>query len=523
MVTLYASYGPSHIYFGFEIALMAMIYEFWKAPGKDIYSTWGTWLVVISLMFSPWLFNPQSLQRSTLYSSWTEWTQWLYGRGNLSVGKGSWHNWAFERLQAKRNSALPLKAQLMLRNTLGKLVVLVACTEGLHLTLPAPQPTLSYSFLWRSYFVWHLFFLFRACFVVLSGSIYVALIIRTFEAAMLRAGRVRLLPLYTTAIMICAYGSMAALLLLFEYGSFDGFNDLGSRENVWKLMLAGCTFQAGVVQVLGALSDAYRYEAKFSMSLVGDLRSVNEERLIRSLAKHLRGVHAADITLVAKTSELQQDDACNLATNFTTKWLSPEKRFKENLFARLGAGSVSVTEVTVTVATERVPVAKATIVRLQNHDAKTLSAVLADSLGDGTVIQKLSKITHSEAVLNMGCRSRVLMYAQFWQRMVDQTITLVIFVTLLMLSTLPILQLQTKILFNREFADIINRKVHKQEVLDDLCTPGLFYEVAADTSELTEPRGGRLRKNLASGMRRGGIFKPPPGDDAKSKMDTVRV
>jgi len=363
---------------------------------------------------------------------------------------------------------------------------------------------------------------------VLSSSIYLALAVRTVEACMLRAGRVRLLPLFTTAMMVCAYLAMAALLLLIEQRSWTGLANLASQKNVWILMLAGCTFQAGVVQLLGALADSYRYEASFTISIVGDVRSVNEKRLIACLAKHLRGVHVADISLQAKASELLEDDACGVVNNLATKMMSPEKRFRDQLLARLGAGQVAVTEVTVTIVTTQVPVAKATIVRLQNHDARTLSGVLGDSLGDATTIQKLSRVSHNEQVTNTGCRSRMLTYAQFWQRMTDQTITLVIFSVLFLLSLLPILQLQTSILFNREFADIINRKVHKQEVLDDLYTPGMFYEVAPDTLQpqenaATPDRRGSVIAKLA-GRRRSTIGATKPAVSiGRGKADTVQV
>ena len=92
--------------------------------------------------------------------------------------------------------------------------------------------------------------------------------------------------------------------------------------------------------------------------------------------------------------------------------------------------------------------------------------------------------------------------AQFWQRMVDQSLALLLFTYLLALSILPILQLQTAILFNRAFAAILRRKIHKQELLDDLYTPGLFYKVEAQESE--QPAGSTLGRTLR-GARRGSV------------------
>lgn len=146
-----------------------------------------------------------------------------------------------------------------------------------------------------------------------------------------------------------------------------------------------------------------------------------------------------------------------------------------------------------------------TTVRLQNLTARTLNAVLADSLGGAMTIQRLSKVSTSEELLNTGWRSWALAYAQFYQRMADQMMTLIIFATLLVLSFLPILRLQTSILFNRQFADILNRKIHKQEVLDDLYTPGMFYQVEADD----DPSKDRAKKSPMLAMLRAKVPGAP--------------
>ena len=74
---------------------------------------------------------------------------------------------------------------------------------------------------------------------------------------------------------------------------------------------------------------------------------------------------------------------------------------------------------------------------------------------------------------------------------------------LLALSILPMLQLQSAILFNRAFATILHRKIHKQELLDDLYTPGLFYQVEAQQQEKPPP-GGLVGRTLR-GARRGSV------------------
>lgn len=56
-VKLYSSFGRSHIYFGYQLALMALTLAFLSIPSYSL-STWGVWLVAVSLFFAPFWFNP---------------------------------------------------------------------------------------------------------------------------------------------------------------------------------------------------------------------------------------------------------------------------------------------------------------------------------------------------------------------------------------------------------------------------------------------------------------------------------
>jgi 1,3-beta-glucan synthase len=62
---IYTLYGRSHIYFGYQLALMALMLALLNVPNYFL-STWGTWLVAISLTFSPLWFNPQVCSRHGL-------------------------------------------------------------------------------------------------------------------------------------------------------------------------------------------------------------------------------------------------------------------------------------------------------------------------------------------------------------------------------------------------------------------------------------------------------------------------
>ena len=139
-----------------------------------------------------------------------------------------------------------------------------------------------------------------------------------------------------------------------------------------------------------------------------------------------------------------------------------------------------------------------------------MAAVFDDTFGESTSLYAVS-VKQTSDIMKTGTRRRLLAYAQFWQRMTDQSITLLIFTVLLALSVLPILQLQTAILFNRAFASILRRKVHKQEVLEDLYTPGLFYQIEAEQS------------NTAPGALSRTMRRPRSGNSALSRGLVARI
>ena len=292
--------------------------------------------------------------------------------------------------------------------------------------------------------------------------------------------------------------------VLLEHGDWEiamAYGDFGLQKNTWLLMSAAIAVQTALVQVLGSLADRLRFQTRLSMSFVGDVEALRESAVKARLASHLR-VSIADISLQAVVSELKESDAASKASTIMGQFKSREQRLLDQLKKKQGAASkVKVTEVTATIATSQPVPSKKLLVTLQNHTAGTLAAVLGDALGDSTMIQA-KRVEQASEVKHDLVRRRLLAYAQFWQRMMDMVICLVIFGTLVLLSMLPILQIQTSILFNRAFASILNRKIHKQELLDDLYTPGLFYEVEAEETE--KDKGGVVNKTMR-GMRRGSV------------------
>ena len=65
-----------------------------------------------------------------------------------------------------------------------------------------------------------------------------------------------------------------------------------------------------------------------------------------------------------------------------------------------------------------------------------------------------------------GVLKRVLLdYSNFWYFVMDTGITLLLISALLLLSLLPLLRLQSLILFNRDFAKVIASKLRRAELL----------------------------------------------------------
>ena len=357
VVAMYGHYGASHIYFGFKLGVLLMCYEFWKAETKSFLDTWGQWSVCISLCLSPWIFNPQALQISSLTTSWEEFLKWLYAIGDpLDVGQGSWLRWSTFRLKSFRAVGRRYQSQLLMRGAVAKSMIILACVQGLALTNTG-------SLMWR------LLLIGLSVGLLLGLSVLAMLAVTTLEGIMLHLGRYHFLPMLTTALLVCFYGGAVAALLILEHGGLDGLYNFRQQVNVWYLLLASMVVHVFIVEALAAIQ---------------------------------------------------------------IRW----------------------------------------------HDPGDAAAV---SLG---LLPKKPPAAGSRRDRLYSCLRRPLMhYCNFWLRIMDQTIALTIFGVLLFLSILPLSTFQMRILFNSSFSGIIEKKIHRQNVLSDLYTPGFFHQVAADHTE----------------------------------------
>lgn len=62
-VKIYSSYARSHLYYAVEILILLIIMLAVHAPSYAS-TTWGAWLVVVSVLFAPFWFDPQTFQLS---------------------------------------------------------------------------------------------------------------------------------------------------------------------------------------------------------------------------------------------------------------------------------------------------------------------------------------------------------------------------------------------------------------------------------------------------------------------------
>jgi 1,3-beta-glucan synthase len=87
-VKVFSNFGRSHIYFGFQLGMLATMLAFLNVPNYFL-STWGTWLVSISLTFAPLWFNPQTFLANVAWEDFRSWRDWMLGSLDPTT-KESW-------------------------------------------------------------------------------------------------------------------------------------------------------------------------------------------------------------------------------------------------------------------------------------------------------------------------------------------------------------------------------------------------------------------------------------------------
>uniref|UniRef100_A0A1D1Z005 1,3-beta-glucan synthase n=1 Tax=Anthurium amnicola TaxID=1678845 RepID=A0A1D1Z005_9ARAE len=99
----YRLYSRSHFVKGLEVVMLLIVY---LAYGYNeggaisyILLSVSSWIMALSWLFAPYLFNPSGFEWQKAVEDFKEWTNWLLYRGGIGVdGKESWEAWWDEEL-----------------------------------------------------------------------------------------------------------------------------------------------------------------------------------------------------------------------------------------------------------------------------------------------------------------------------------------------------------------------------------------------------------------------------------------
>lgn len=94
----YRLYSRSHFVKALEVAMLLLVYTAYGYNTEGAFSyillTISSWILVISWLFSPYLFNPSGFEWEKTVNDFKDWTNWLLYRGGIGVkGEESWEAW----------------------------------------------------------------------------------------------------------------------------------------------------------------------------------------------------------------------------------------------------------------------------------------------------------------------------------------------------------------------------------------------------------------------------------------------
>ncbi|XP_077236924.1 glucan synthase-like 8 [Tasmannia lanceolata] len=94
----YRLYSRSHFVKALEVALLLIVYTAYgyTAGGATsfILITVSSWILVISWLFAPYIFNPSGFEWQKTVEDFDDWTSWLLYKGGVGVkGENSWESW----------------------------------------------------------------------------------------------------------------------------------------------------------------------------------------------------------------------------------------------------------------------------------------------------------------------------------------------------------------------------------------------------------------------------------------------
>lgn len=133
---LYSLYARSHFCFAMEILSMSFVYAlFTRQAGYLLLFMWPAWLYCLSLLFSPWLFDPRSFRGLSVREHFYEFAMWLDDKDGVTATMArfsTWSKWHAHHMAALRSRSLGERLLLLLgRDLLPKVALFFACCAAL--------------------------------------------------------------------------------------------------------------------------------------------------------------------------------------------------------------------------------------------------------------------------------------------------------------------------------------------------------------------------------------------------------
>ena len=138
LIELYAKYATSHIHQGFEIMLYLVL--FWCVTEQDpsvyVIASIPTLVLVVAFMFSPWIFNPGALTFSSIAAAWQDWRLWIDSdECRFEAADINWRVFHRKRMASARGERCLGKIALGVQIAFPRLIVVVGCTAYLRRSL----------------------------------------------------------------------------------------------------------------------------------------------------------------------------------------------------------------------------------------------------------------------------------------------------------------------------------------------------------------------------------------------------
>lgn len=94
----YRMYSRSHFVKGLELMILLICYSIYGAAARHttayIYFSFSIWFLVVSWLFSPFIFNPSGFEWQKIVEDWDDWSKWINSRGGIGVpANESWESW----------------------------------------------------------------------------------------------------------------------------------------------------------------------------------------------------------------------------------------------------------------------------------------------------------------------------------------------------------------------------------------------------------------------------------------------